>query len=122
MADGGAGRTHPAGEGTISVLRILGWWAADYAYAGFWQVRSFFGRDQADDFTTGDRAPLVVLVPAGALVILSIFAVSLSSLSFDFRGNRTRLGRRRNRLAGTGDRTTTTLQTVGAPSADAAGR
>lgn len=61
MADGGAGRTHPTGEGTISVLRILGWWAADYAYAGFWQVRSFFGRDQADDFTTGDRAPLVVL-------------------------------------------------------------
>ncbi len=40
---------------------MLGWWAADYAYAGFWQVRSFFGRDQADDFATGDRAPIVVL-------------------------------------------------------------
>lgn len=64
-----------------------------------------------------ERAPLVVLVPAGALVILSIFAVSLSSLSFDFRNNRTRLGRRRNRLAGTGDPTTSTLETVVAPGA-----
>lgn len=42
-----------------------------------------------------ERAPLVVVVPAGALVILSIFAVSLSSLSFDFRGGRPRPSRRR---------------------------
>ncbi|UBH07437.1 ABC transporter permease [Leucobacter sp. Psy1] len=69
-----------------------------------------------------ERAPLVVLVPAGALVILSIFAVSLSSLSFDFRNNRTRLGRRRNRLAGTGDPTTSTLQTVAAVDPEAVGR
>lgn len=37
-----------------------------------------------------ERAPLVVLVPAGALVLLSIFAVSLSSLSIDFRSGRSR--------------------------------
>lgn len=35
-----------------------------------------------------ERAPLVVLVPAGALILLSIFAVSLSSISIDFRRGR----------------------------------
>ncbi|HKU12415.1 MAG TPA: ABC transporter permease subunit [Sinomonas sp.] len=35
-----------------------------------------------------ERAPLVVLVPAGALVLLSVFAVSLSSLTVDFRSGR----------------------------------
>ncbi len=35
-----------------------------------------------------ERSPLVVLVPAGALIALSIFAVSLSSLSVDFRFRR----------------------------------
>lgn len=35
-----------------------------------------------------ERSPLVVLVPAGALAVLSIFAVSLSSLTIDFRGGR----------------------------------
>ena len=61
MADRGAHRVRPAGEDTIGVLRRLGWWVADYAYAGFWQVRAFFGRDQADDFASGARAPIVVL-------------------------------------------------------------
>ena len=37
-----------------------------------------------------ERAPLVVLVPAGALIALSIFAVSLSSLSVDLRFKRPR--------------------------------
>lgn len=32
-----------------------------------------------------ERAPLVVLVPAGALILLSVLAVSLSSLNFDLR-------------------------------------
>lgn len=45
-----------------------------------------------------ERAPLVVLVPAAALVILSIFAVSLSSLSFDLRGGRARPSRRRRSM------------------------
>src|SRR5699024_6943404 len=37
-----------------------------------------------------ERAPLVVLVPTGALLLLSILAVSLSSLSLDRRGRRWR--------------------------------
>ena len=45
-----------------------------------------------------ERAPLVVLVPALALVLLSIFAVSLSSLSFDLRGGRARPSRRRRTM------------------------
>ena len=49
-----------------------------------------------------ERAPLVVLVPAGALVLLSVFAVSLSSLTVDFRSGRgltrrSRLPRLQNR-------------------------
>ncbi|MEA5455118.1 ABC transporter permease subunit [Sinomonas sp. JGH33] len=43
-----------------------------------------------------ERAPLVVFVPAGALVLLSVFAVSLSSLTVDFRSGRG--GIRRMRL------------------------
>jgi len=43
-----------------------------------------------------ERAPLVVLVPAGALVALSIFAVSLSSLSLDFRTGSIRFRRKKN--------------------------
>lgn len=42
-----------------------------------------------------ERAPLVVLVPGGALVLLSIFAVSLSSISIDVRAGRDGLSRRR---------------------------
>ncbi len=42
-----------------------------------------------------ERAPLVVLVPALSLVVLSIFAVSLSSLSIDLRGGKARVSRRR---------------------------
>lgn len=42
-----------------------------------------------------ERAPLVVLVPAAALVLLSVFAVSLSSLTVDFRSGRG--GTRRSR-------------------------
>lgn len=45
-----------------------------------------------------ERAPLVVLVPAGALIILSIFSVSLSSLTIDLRGGRARVSGRRKPL------------------------
>ncbi|WOF23381.1 ABC transporter permease subunit [Microbacterium betulae] len=45
-----------------------------------------------------ERSPLVVLVPAGALALLSVFAVSLSSLTVDFRSGRGRRGGRRDRL------------------------
>ena len=43
-----------------------------------------------------ERAPLVVVIPTGALVLLSILAVSLSSLSVDFRSfkRRTKSNRR----------------------------
>lgn len=43
-----------------------------------------------------ERAPLVVLVPAGALIALSIFAVSLSSLSLDFRSGTIRFRRKKS--------------------------
>ncbi|WP_245827708.1 ABC transporter permease subunit [Sinomonas mesophila] len=43
-----------------------------------------------------ERAPLAVLVPAGALVLLSVFAVSLSSLTVDFRSGRGRTLRPRS--------------------------
>ncbi|RGE20682.1 ABC transporter permease subunit [Leucobacter sp. wl10] len=59
-----------------------------------------------------ERAPLVVIVPAGALVILSIFAVSLSSLSIDFRGGR--MGASKRRKPVTSLRTATTGQTPAA--------
>lgn len=42
-----------------------------------------------------ERSPLVVLVPAGALALLSVFAVSLSSLTVDFRSGRGSIFRRR---------------------------
>lgn len=47
-----------------------------------------------------ERAPLVVLVPAGALIALSIFAVSLSSLSLDFRSGTIRFRRRKSGTPG----------------------
>lgn len=43
------------------VRRRLGWWAADYVYAGYWQLRSFFGRSDPRRFLSGDGAPIVVL-------------------------------------------------------------
>ncbi len=52
-----------------------------------------------------ERAPLAVLVPAGALVMLSVFAVSLSSLTIDLRGGRHPL-RRRASTAGSPSATT----------------
>ncbi|MCT1476501.1 triacylglycerol lipase [Microbacterium sp. p3-SID336] len=48
-------------ECAIDALKRLGWWAADYAYAGFWQVRSFFGRSDPAGFATGAGVPIVVL-------------------------------------------------------------
>ncbi|UOQ59320.1 ABC transporter permease subunit [Leucobacter rhizosphaerae] len=59
-----------------------------------------------------ERAPLVVLVPAGALVLLSIFAVSLSSLSIDFRSGRSR-SRRRGRPLSNVQSTRTEAITIG---------
>lgn len=45
----------------MSVLRDARWWAADYLYAGYWQVRAFFGRADPASFISGDAAHIVVL-------------------------------------------------------------
>ncbi|MGY3127767.1 peptide/nickel transport system permease protein [Agrococcus sp. UYP33] len=59
-----------------------------------------------------ERAPLVVLVPAGALMLLSIFAVSLSSLSIDLRGGRAKVSRRRKPLRNITDQRTGLIPTA----------
>jgi len=42
-------------------LRDAAWWVADYAYALTWQVRALFSRTDPEQFSTGVRAPIVVL-------------------------------------------------------------
>lgn len=42
-------------------LRRLGWWAADYAYAAYWQLRGFASRDTAEEYLDGERTPIVIL-------------------------------------------------------------
>ena len=48
-------------EPDIGVLRKAGWWAADYLYAGSWQLRALFDRTDPASFATGDARPIVVL-------------------------------------------------------------
>ena len=67
-----------------------------------------------------ERAPLVVLVPAGALVILSIFSVSLSSLSIDLRGTGARVSRRRKPLRNIQMQRTELITTITKPDPGAA--
>jgi len=43
------------------VLRTLGWWAADYAYAAYWQLRGAVSRTDPGDFHSGDGTPIVVV-------------------------------------------------------------
>lgn len=45
----------------IGAVRNLGWWVADYAYAAYWQVRSFVSREKADALLDGARSPIVIL-------------------------------------------------------------
>jgi peptide/nickel transport system permease protein len=84
--------------------------------------QSDWGLVLAEGLPYVERAPLVVLVPAGALVLLSIFAVSLSSLSIDLRGGLARVSRRRRPLRNITELrtglvpTTTTRTEVDAPS------
>jgi alpha-beta hydrolase superfamily lysophospholipase len=40
---------------------VAAWWAADYVYAGFWQVRAFWSRQDPAAFASGSRAPIVIL-------------------------------------------------------------
>lgn len=39
----------------------MGWWAADYVYAVYWQLRAAFDRRDAGSFTTGSGAPIIIL-------------------------------------------------------------
>lgn len=43
------------------MLRKAGWWAADYLYAGYWQVRAMFDRTDPASFSSGTGAHIVVL-------------------------------------------------------------
>ncbi|MFS0852113.1 esterase/lipase family protein [Microbacterium sp. 179-I 3D4 NHS] len=42
-------------------FRTAAWWAADYVYAGFWQLRAFWSRTDPAGFETGPKAPIVIL-------------------------------------------------------------
>lgn len=42
-------------------MRAAAWWLADYAYAGYWQVRATFDRADAKSFGSGNAAHIVVL-------------------------------------------------------------
>ncbi|WP_440710632.1 esterase/lipase family protein [Herbiconiux sp. YIM B11900] len=44
-----------------TLMRRLGWWARDYAYALVWQVRALFDRADPREFESGDGTPLVVI-------------------------------------------------------------
>nr|WP_236571192.1 alpha/beta hydrolase [Microbacterium hydrocarbonoxydans] len=37
------------------------WWAADYAYAGYWQLRASVGRGDPAAFRSGHRLPIVII-------------------------------------------------------------
>lgn len=39
----------------------MGWWAADYAYALYWQARAIGGRTAPDAFQSGTATPIVVI-------------------------------------------------------------
>lgn len=43
------------------LLRRGLWWAADYAYAAYWQLRAWVDRDPPDAFAVGDGPPIVIL-------------------------------------------------------------
>lgn len=45
----------------IDPLRAAGWWLSDYVYAGYWQLRAFFGRSDAALFGSGWGPHIVVL-------------------------------------------------------------
>ena len=43
------------------LVRNAVWWLQDYAYAGYWQVRAFLSRTDPASFTSGDKAPIVIV-------------------------------------------------------------
>lgn len=44
-----------------TLLRNLRWWAQDYAYAAYWQVRGIFGGRAPSDYLGGTRRPILVI-------------------------------------------------------------
>ncbi|GAA3912533.1 esterase/lipase family protein [Microbacterium invictum] len=42
-------------------LRIARWWASDYLYAGYGQVRAFLDRRDPSELRTGDARPVIIL-------------------------------------------------------------
>src|SRR5690606_6142620 len=55
-------RRRPAGGGWSAVIfRRAWWWALDYAYAAYWQVRAVGGRTPGRELLGGDRRPVLVL-------------------------------------------------------------
>lgn len=45
----------------IELVRRAGWWLADYAYAGYWQMRAAFDRRDEQSFAGGDGVPILIL-------------------------------------------------------------
>lgn len=43
-------------------MRRLAWWFADYAYAAYWQARSFIDRTDPQRFRSGVASPVVVIL------------------------------------------------------------
>lgn len=48
-------------EPAIGILRAAAWWAADYVYAAYWQVRATFDHRDAQSFRSGDGVPVVII-------------------------------------------------------------
>ncbi len=52
---------------TFVILRLrslrekLAWWIADYAFAGYWQMRALFGSRRVDRYRSGDARPVLVI-------------------------------------------------------------
>ena len=40
-----------------SLREKLAWWIADYAFAGYWQMRALFGSRRVDRYRSGDASP-----------------------------------------------------------------
>lgn len=54
-------RGRSSGEGIIEIVKRAGWWAADYVYAVYWQLRAAFDRRDAGSFATGTESPIIIL-------------------------------------------------------------
>ena len=44
-----------------SLREKLAWWIADYAFAGYWQMRALFGSRRVERYRTGDANPVLAI-------------------------------------------------------------